>query len=52
MRAEAVQTLLARTGTSWQVVEWLLQRGDLVSTGYENHTFYLRRFAPKGEGST
>ena len=51
MRAEAVQTLLARTGTSWQVVDRLLQRGDLVSTVYENHTFYLRRFAKNKGGS-
>nr|WP_321468502.1 radical SAM protein [uncultured Desulfobulbus sp.] len=51
MRAEAVQALLARTEASWQVVDRLLQRGDLAVAFYEGHTFYLRRFSRNKGGS-
>jgi wyosine [tRNA(Phe)-imidazoG37] synthetase (radical SAM superfamily) len=45
MRAEAVAALLDQTGSSWQVVERLLQLGDLMRTEYNGHTYYLRRFS-------
>jgi wyosine [tRNA(Phe)-imidazoG37] synthetase (radical SAM superfamily) len=42
MRAEAVKALLSRAGCSWEVVDRLTARGDLVRTEYDGHTFYLR----------
>ncbi|MDD2467003.1 MAG: radical SAM protein [Desulfobulbus sp.] len=45
MRAEAVAALLDRTGSSWQVVERLLQQGDLIRTEHNGHAYYLRRFS-------
>jgi wyosine [tRNA(Phe)-imidazoG37] synthetase (radical SAM superfamily) len=49
MRAEAVRALLDRTGSSWQVVERLMLKGDLTKTEYDGHTFYLRRFTKSEE---
>jgi wyosine [tRNA(Phe)-imidazoG37] synthetase (radical SAM superfamily) len=42
MREEAVAALLARYSTPWEVVEMLTARGALVSTEFDDHTFYLR----------
>lgn len=53
MRAKAVRLLLSRTGSSWEVVERLLARGDLVETKYGGHVFY-RNASPKrpaGQGT-
>ncbi|MGD9974422.1 MAG: radical SAM protein [Desulfatirhabdiaceae bacterium] len=50
MRKEAVDALLSRTGSSWQVVEQLVDRGDLAKTCYDGHDFYLRKFTPKNTG--
>jgi wyosine [tRNA(Phe)-imidazoG37] synthetase (radical SAM superfamily) len=44
MREEAVRKLLSRAGSSREVVDRLVARGDLAETKYEGHTFYLRRF--------
>jgi wyosine [tRNA(Phe)-imidazoG37] synthetase (radical SAM superfamily) len=44
MRKEAVDALLARSGSSWEVVDRLTARGDLVVTAYGDHLYYLRRF--------
>lgn len=40
MREEAVAVFLSRAGASWEVVDRLLARGDLVKTKYEGHVFY------------
>ncbi|MGZ8857379.1 MAG: radical SAM protein [Candidatus Aminicenantales bacterium] len=43
MREEAISTLLSRVGYSWDVVDRLVARGDLVRTKYDGQVFYLRR---------
>lgn len=52
MRAEAVRALLAQTGSPWQVVEQLVDRGHLHQTVHRGHTFYLRRFGRNGQRDT
>lgn len=47
MRSDAVRALLDRAGASWDAVERLLGRGELVEAGYAGHLFYLR-----GRGTT
>ncbi len=42
MREEAVRALLARTGSSWEVVERLLAKQELAQTKHDGHLFYLR----------
>jgi wyosine [tRNA(Phe)-imidazoG37] synthetase (radical SAM superfamily) len=44
MRKEAVSNLLSLAGSSWEVVDRLVDRGDLAETKYDGHIFYLRRF--------
>ena len=44
MRREAVSALLSRAGSSWEIVDRLVARGDLAETKYDRHVFYLRRF--------
>ncbi|HUX21747.1 MAG TPA: radical SAM protein, partial [Spirochaetia bacterium] len=44
MRAEAVEALLKRAGASWDIVEQLVQRGDLKNVSFGGHLYYLRRF--------
>jgi wyosine [tRNA(Phe)-imidazoG37] synthetase (radical SAM superfamily) len=43
MRESAVKNLLEQAGRSWEVVETLIDRGQLVETEYEGAKFYLRR---------
>jgi len=45
MREDAVSALLSRAGSSREVVDRLIARGDLAETKYDGHVFYLRRFA-------
>jgi wyosine [tRNA(Phe)-imidazoG37] synthetase (radical SAM superfamily) len=49
MREDAVRAFLARAGSSWEIVERLVGRGDLVRTEYNGQSFYLRRFAKRTE---
>lgn len=44
MRKEAVNTLLSRAGSSWDVVDRLVTQGDLAETKHDGHIFYLRKF--------
>lgn len=44
MREEAVEALLRKTGASWDIVERLVQRGDLKKASFGGHLYYLRRF--------
>jgi wyosine [tRNA(Phe)-imidazoG37] synthetase (radical SAM superfamily) len=44
MREEAVRSMLSLAGSSWELVERLVARGDLSETKYDGHNFYLRRF--------
>ncbi|MBN1873400.1 MAG: radical SAM protein [Anaerolineae bacterium] len=44
MRQDAVQSLLARAGADWKVVDALIAQGQMVSVAYEGQTFYVRKF--------
>jgi wyosine [tRNA(Phe)-imidazoG37] synthetase (radical SAM superfamily) len=43
MRDAAVRKLLQQSNESWDVVERLIDRGQLVKTEYQGNNFYLRR---------
>ena len=45
MREDAVAKLLARCGATWDIVDDLMARGALVTTAYNQHTFYLRGYS-------
>ncbi|MGB5156676.1 radical SAM protein [Desulfobacterium sp. N47] len=44
MRKEAVNMLLSKAGSSWDVVDRLVTQGDLSEVRYDGHIFYLRKF--------
>lgn len=44
MRKEAVQALLKKTQTKWDVVQNLVQQNKLREIDYEGNTFYLRAY--------
>lgn len=44
LRADAVAEVLARCGATWEIVQGLVARGELVAVTYNQHTFYLRGF--------
>jgi wyosine [tRNA(Phe)-imidazoG37] synthetase (radical SAM superfamily) len=44
MREDAVRELLRGSGSSWSVVERLIERGELEPIQYHGHRFYVRRF--------
>jgi len=44
MRASAVERLLEETGTSWTLVETLVEAGALTEVEYEGERYYLRRW--------
>ena len=44
MRADQVEALLERCGTTWDVVEWLVRQQHLAEVVYQGRTFYVRRF--------
>jgi len=48
MREEAVDELLARTGTDRDVVRRLVEERRLVRLDHEGHTFYVRGWAGRG----
>jgi wyosine [tRNA(Phe)-imidazoG37] synthetase (radical SAM superfamily) len=43
MRKEAVKKFLAQAGRSWDVIQRLIDAGQLVETEYGGNRFYLRR---------
>lgn len=43
MREDAVETLLQRTGSSWNVVDRLVADGRLVQTHFGGHAFFIRK---------
>ena len=45
MRREAVESLVRKAHGSWSDVESLIERGQLVVTLHEGHTYYLRQFS-------
>lgn len=51
MRRDAVEELLAKTGSSWGVVEELIRANRLAEISHEGSYFYLRRIPrPSAEG--
>ena len=44
MREEAVRELLARTGSAWDIVQGMIDAGELRESEYEGRKFYIRRF--------
>jgi len=44
LRDDAVIALLARCGTTWDLVEGLVDGGALIAIPYNQHTFYLRGY--------
>lgn len=47
MRKEAVQTLLNKTKTSWNIVRDLIERNEIRELEYNGNTFYLRAYKRK-----
>jgi wyosine [tRNA(Phe)-imidazoG37] synthetase (radical SAM superfamily) len=45
MREDAVNTFLSKTGTSFALVNRLLEEGKLVATDYEGHKFFIRKLS-------
>lgn len=43
MRSDQVQTLLAKCGATWDVIEWLIRQGSLTEVSYGDQHFYVRR---------
>jgi len=43
MREEAVERFLRQAGRNWDVIQRLIDAGQLVQTEYGGHKFYLRR---------
>ena len=43
MREAAVRKFLQQAEESWEVVERLIDQGQLVKTEYQGNSFYLRR---------
>jgi wyosine [tRNA(Phe)-imidazoG37] synthetase (radical SAM superfamily) len=54
MRKEAVEKLLKKANTDWQIMDKLLQEGKLRELEYEGNTYYMRkttsRMKANGEG--
>jgi wyosine [tRNA(Phe)-imidazoG37] synthetase (radical SAM superfamily) len=44
MREEAVQALVARAGSSWEIIDRLIAREEITTTEHDGHLFYLRKF--------
>ncbi|OPY49833.1 MAG: Radical SAM superfamily protein [Methanosaeta sp. PtaU1.Bin112] len=43
MREAAIRQLLQQSNEGWDIVQKLIDRGQLVKTEYQGHSFYLRR---------
>ena len=51
MRRNAVDTLLAKAGAPWSLVDDLIKAGLLVASDYNGHTYYTRRLRLDGDSS-
>ena len=45
MRAEAVAAFLWKAEKEWSVMDELVDQGQLISSDYEGHTYYMRRLS-------
>lgn len=52
MREDAVDAFLERADVAWDVVERLLQEGEVVRADYGEHAFYLRSLSRRSEKET
>ena len=52
MRIEAVQTLLDKTKTNWDIVRELIEKNKLREIEYNGNTFFLRSYQRKYKSST
>jgi wyosine [tRNA(Phe)-imidazoG37] synthetase (radical SAM superfamily) len=43
MREDAMRKLIARAGSSWEIVQALIDEGQLKATAFKGNTFYLRK---------
>jgi wyosine [tRNA(Phe)-imidazoG37] synthetase (radical SAM superfamily) len=43
LRREALEKMLKQAGSTWDVIEPLLARGELKASQYRGNTFYLRK---------
>ncbi len=50
MRREAVLQLLEKDRADYQVVDQLIQEGRIISTEYQGHTYFVRKFREKQMG--
>ncbi|MFW5710731.1 MAG: radical SAM protein [Spirochaetota bacterium] len=50
MRREAVLQLLDKDQADYRVVEQLIQEGRIISTEYQGHTYFVRKFREKQMG--
>ncbi len=44
MRHDAVEDLLAKSGSSWNLVEDMLRKDEIIQSGFNGSMFYLRSF--------
>ena len=44
MRKSAISGILSKAGDTWALVDRLVASGNLATTEYEGHTYYLRKF--------
>ena len=49
MREEAVRKFLERAGNSWDLVQSLIDAGELIKAEYQGHKFYLRKLKKTGD---
>jgi wyosine [tRNA(Phe)-imidazoG37] synthetase (radical SAM superfamily) len=47
MREGAVRKLLSRAGAGWELVDGLMDRGDLTVAAHQGHRYFLRTFKQK-----
>jgi wyosine [tRNA(Phe)-imidazoG37] synthetase (radical SAM superfamily) len=52
MREDAVRELLRRAGAEWDVVDALVEHGELAPVRYRSHRFYVRRFPTPAPGDS
>ncbi len=44
MRSDQVEAFLEKTGSSWEMVEWIVRQEKLKEVAFGDHRFFIRRF--------
>jgi len=47
LRREAVDQLLTKSGNNWELVDHMLENGELIKTEYEGSVFFIRKLRQK-----